>query len=451
MAVMKVFAGPPGTGKTWRAARSAVDLLRPGTADTDVQRVHEELVEEGRIVWVTFHPSYSYEDFVEGFRPEETPTGNVVYSIVPGPFLHACRTASAAVSANRFSVGQLLGPGGRYRVTHVEAGGLVLTTVANKRGDAVAGEGDEPAQAFVDFWTLKRFADHNLPVSDLRLPGTQNARRQEVSRLTGVPTTFFPNSSRHAAVYEALQSEGEVIEPTEVVLVIDEINRADLSRVFGELITLLEFDKRQGAAEERRVTLTYSGKPLSVPKTLSVIGTMNTADKSLSTVDLALRRRFEFVLISPDPLLTPVEYGGTNVRDMFAAMNRRLVALNGSENLIGHADYMLTKLDEVRDREGYATDENGQLSAVAHTLRSKTVPFLVDLFRGDYELVRFVTGGDLFKEDSLDDLSEALHALGKLDAKPIISEASWWEPKHKDWDRFRFATRFPITAGHIAS
>ncbi|MGO7000372.1 McrB family protein [Rhizobium leguminosarum] len=442
MAIMKVFAGPPGTGKTWNAARQAVELLRPGTTVAEVQRVHEELVDEGRIVWVTFHPSYSYEDFVEGFRPEETPTGNVVYSIVQGPFLRACRTASAAVSANRFNVGQLLGPRDQYRVTHVEAGGLVLATVANRRGDAVAGEDDEPAQAFVDFWTLKKFADLNLPASDLRLPGTNYDRKKEVARLAGVPTTFFSNSSRHAAVYEALQAEGVVIQPTEVVMVIDEINRADLSRVFGELITLLEFDKRQGASEERRVTLTYSGNPLSVPATLSVVGTMNTADKSLSTVDLALRRRFEFVLVSPNPLLTPQNYGGVDVRAMFTMMNRRLMALNGSENLIGHADFMSSKLEELRDREAFAGDANGRLAAIAHTLRNKTVPFLVDLFRGDQDLVRFVVGSDMFDEDPLDDLSEALEALGRLDSHPLVTLALWWDPRHPTWDGARFAARY---------
>lgn len=446
MAVMKVFAGSPGTGKTWSAAREAVKLLRPRTAPENVQRIHEELVEEGRIVWVTFHPSYSYEDFVEGFRPEETPTGNVVYSIVPGPFLQACRTASAAVSANRFSVGQHLGPRDQYRVTHVEAGGLVLATVANRRGDAVAGEDDEPAQGFVDFWTLKKFADLGLPVSDLRLPGTQNERKKEVARLVGVPTTFFNNSGRHAAVYEALQTQGTVIEPTNVVLVIDEINRADLSRVFGELITLLEFDKRQGAAEQRRVTLTYSGKPLSVPATLSVIGTMNTADKSLSTVDLALRRRFEFVFVPPNPFLVPQNYGGIDVRSLFMTMNRKLMALNGSENLIGHADYMLTTMDELRVREGYANDEGGRIAAVAHILRNKTIPFLVDLFRGDQELVRFVAGPDLFDEDELSDLSEALQALGRMEAKSIVTPATWWDPRHETWNHSRFADRF-LTAG----
>jgi 5-methylcytosine-specific restriction protein B len=447
MAVMKVFAGSPGTGKTWNAARAAVELLRPGSSPDDVQRIHEELVGEGRIVWVTFHPSYSYEDFVEGFRPEETPTGNIIYSIVPGPFLQACRTASAAVSANRFSVGQLLGPRDRYRVTHVEAGGLVLATTANPRDDAVASEEDEPAQGFVDFWTLRKFADLSIPVTDLRLPGTQNARKQQVARLAGLPTTFFNNSSRHAAVYEALQDAGTIVKPTEVVLVIDEINRADLSRVFGELITLLEFDKRQGASEQREIRLTYSGKPLSVPSTLSVIGTMNTADKSLSTVDLALRRRFEFVLVAPDASLVPRKYGGADVRSMFISMNRRLMALNSSDNLIGHADYMATKLEELRERENFPARDDGRLAAVAHTIRNKTVPFLIDLFRGDHSLVRFVAGGDLFKEDALEDLSEELHALGRRDADPIVTLGDWCDPRNAAWDAPRFASRFPASDG----
>ncbi|MER9102676.1 AAA family ATPase [Mesorhizobium sp. M0848] len=440
MAVMKVFAGPPGTGKTWRAAREAVEILRPATPEAEIQRVHQELVQEGRIIWVTFHPSYSYEDFVEGFRPEETPSGNVVYSITPGPFLRACEAASSAVSANRFSIGQKLGP---YRVTHIEAGGLVLESVV-KRTDSVATEEDKPAQGFVDFWTLRRFAEHNLSASDFRLGGTKNARRQVVSRLTGLPTTEFTNASRHAAVYEALQAEGLPVKATEVVLVIDEINRADLSRVFGELITLLEFDKRQGASEERQVNLTYSGKPLSVPATLSIVGTMNTADKSLSTVDLALRRRFEFIMVPPNPELVAAAYGGLKVREMFTGMNRRLTALNGSENLIGHADYLEAKLEELRQREGYLADDAGRRAALAHTLRNKTLPFLIDLFRGELGLVRFVIGAELFDEDALADLSENLQVLGKLDAEPVLTPAKWWDPKSVAWDLQRFAARLGL-------
>jgi len=442
MAVMKIFAGPPGTGKTWHAAREAVRVLQPGTSDADIQRVHQDLVREGRIIWVTFHPSYSYEDFVEGYRPQETDSGNIVYSVVPGPFLTACKAASSAVSPNRFSVGQRLG---NYRVAHVESGGLVLESVEVNRKDRVAGEDDRPARAFVDFWTLRVFEEHKLPASDFRLPGTANARRQQVSRLTGLPTTFLTNSSRYAAVYEALQQDGLPLLPKDVVLVIDEINRADISRVFGELITLLEYDKRQGAAEERQVTLTYSRRPLSVPANLSIIGTMNTADKSLTSVDLALRRRFEFITIGPDASLVPATYGGINVRALFTELNRRLSAVNGPDLLVGHADFMLEALEDARARAGHPDDEFGRAASLASVLRTKTLPFLDDLFRGDRSFVRFVLGADLFEEASLTDLSTELEGLGRLDAEAVVQVADWWDPKGGGWNVEGFVRRFPVT------
>jgi len=433
MAVMKVFAGPPGTGKTWRAAREAVDVLRPGTPAADVQRVHQELVEQGLIVWVTFHPSYSYEDFVEGYRPAETPEGNVTYAIVPGPLLRACATADMPVGPSRFHEGQRLGV---YTVTHVEPGGVVLSSTT-QREDAVTGAGRQ----FVDFWTIRLFRELGLGAGDMRLGGQRAEERREVARVTGLPTTFLTNSSRHAAVYEYLENDPQ---PTPVVLVIDEINRADLSRVFGELITLLEFDKRQGASEERSVTLTYSGKPFSVPAQLSVIGTMNTADKSLSAVDLALRRRFEFILVPPDPALTPESYGAVDIRALYTAINRRLAALNGSENLVGHADYMETKLEELRIREGYSDDDDGRLRAVAHTLRQKTVPFLADLFRADWRQIRFVAGPGLFETDDLSDLADGLQDLGHSEAVGLVKAADWWDPAiPAAWNAGRFRKLCP--------
>lgn len=443
MAVMKIFAGPPGTGKTWHAAREAVRILRPDTRESDMQRVHQELVREGRIIWVTFHPSYSYEDFVEGYRPQETEAGNVVYSVVPGPFLRACQAASTAVSANRFTVGQRLGS---YRVSHVEGGGLVLESVAVKRKDRVAGEEDAPAQGFVDFWTLRRFEELGLSAADFRLHGGRNQRRQQVSRLTGLPTTWFTNSSRHAAVFEALQQDGFPLQSSDVVLVIDEINRADLSRVFGELITLLEFDKRQGQPEERQVLLTYSKRPFSVPPALSIIGTMNTADRSLSAVDLALRRRFEFVTVAPDPELVPPSYGGINVRALFAELNRRLAAVNGTDLLIGHAEFLEATLEQLRTREKLTADDAGRAAAVAHVMRFKTLPFLDDLFRGDRTLVRFVAGSDLFVEDQLGDLNDELQALGRVDADPVLAADAWWDPRDRAWDHRAFQKRYPGTA-----
>ena len=449
MALMKVFAGPPGTGKTWNAARAAVELLAPGTDDADVQVVHNRLVDEGRIIWVTFHPSYSYEDFVEGYRPEETAEGNLVYSIVSGPFLRACQAATGRVDANRFQVGEIVrtARGKEYRVTHVEAGGVVLATMNNARQDAVAGEDDEPARGYVDFWTLRQFADQDRPVEDLRIPGTQNERKKDVARELGLPTTFFNNSGRHAAIYEALGQGVHPVEPRDVVLVIDEINRADLSRVFGELITLLEFDKRQGAPEERQVDLTYSGRPLSVPATLSVIGTMNTADRSLSTVDLALRRRFEFEEVPPDPELVPEAYGTVPLRAVFREINRRLTAAGAGEMLVGHADYMETKLEELRVREGHGDDDDGRARALASVLRNKTLPYIDDLFRGDRTFGPFALGHELFEVEDHADLEEELADLGRSAAARHVIPAGWWDARSPDFDAGRFAGALVVPIG----
>jgi 5-methylcytosine-specific restriction protein B len=434
-AFMKIFAGPPGTGKTYAAAREAVRILMPGADEAAFDTNHRRLVEEGRIIWVTFHPSFSYEDFVEGFRPEPTETGAISYRIVPGPFLRACQATSTMVSANRFSVGQILGLRDQYEVAHVEAGGLVLKARAVTREDAVA----DTAYGFVDFWTLRRFEEAGLGVDALRIPGSQNERKQEIARKVGLPTTFFANSGRHAAVYDYLRQAGTSAGVTPIVLVIDEINRADLSRVFGELITLLEFDKRQGAAEERRVLLTYSQKPFSVPSELSIIGTMNTADKSLSSVDLALRRRFEFILVSPDPSRTPVSYGGLNVRLFFGAMNRRLAHVSGIENSIGHADYMELKMEELRIREGFKDSSDGKVKAFAQTLRTKTVPFLIDLFRSDWNRVRAVVGSLLFESmQAPNDIPEEILDIIDVDAVGLWSAAEWWDPKAGSWDPSRF-------------
>jgi 5-methylcytosine-specific restriction protein B len=434
--VMKIFAGPPGTGKTYRAAREAVRVLRPNTPEADFQRVHQALVEQGLIVWVTFHPSYSYEDFVEGFRPVETREGHVSYSIVPGPFLRSCATASMPVGPSRFHVGQQLG---RYTVEHIEEGGLVLGAPV-QREDAVAAAGKQ----FVDFWTLRLFRELRLTASDFRISGANNERKQEVARLTGLPTTFLANSSRHAAVFEHLERDAQA---TPVVLVIDEINRADLSRVFGELITLLEFDKRAGASEERAVTLTYSGRPFKVPAQLSIIGTMNTADKSLSSVDLALRRRFEFILMSVEEALAPRSYGDLNVQALFANVNRRLSALNGRENLVGHADFIQSKLEELRVREGFADDNDGRVKTLAHTLRTKVLPFLMDLFRSNWNAVRFVLGTELFEEEDQSDLESDMELVGELDPSASWRVADWWDPRTSAWDGARFAS---AVARHVA-
>ncbi|MFA5617342.1 MAG: AAA family ATPase [Syntrophorhabdaceae bacterium] len=164
---------------------------------------------------------------------------------------------------------------------------------------------------------------------------------------------------------------------------IDEINRGNIANVFGELITLIENDKRKGCKNELSATLPYSGEEFSVPKNLYIIGTMNTADRSVEVLDTALRRRFSFLEMNPKPeLLAEPEYqcDGIDLETLLKTINARIEKLMDKDYCIGHSYFM--------------TIENKQnpLKELRHIFNNKIIPLLQEYFYGDWGKIMLVLG-----------------------------------------------------------
>lgn len=166
------------------------------------------------------------------------------------------------------------------------------------------------------------------------------------------------------------------------VLIIDEINRGNVSRIFGELITLLEPDKRSGGSDSRSVVLPYSKKRFSVPQNLYVLGTMNTADKSLAQIDLALRRRFEFVELQPAPTqLGDLQVHGVKIADLLDVLNQRIEVLLDRDHTIGHAYFWsLREIENTTERE----------AKLAEIFQKRIIPLLQEYFFSDWERIGWV-------------------------------------------------------------
>lgn len=169
------------------------------------------------------------------------------------------------------------------------------------------------------------------------------------------------------------------------VFIIDEINRGNISKIFGELITLIEDSKREGELEAMSVILPYSKEKFSVPKNVYILGTMNTADRSISLMDTALRRRFEFIEMMPDEDLLDkvVVEEDIKIHKMLKIMNQRIEALYDREHTLGHAFFMPPK-----------NEEKVTINQLESIFKNKIIPLLQEYFYEDYEKIMLVLGID---------------------------------------------------------
>lgn len=176
------------------------------------------------------------------------------------------------------------------------------------------------------------------------------------------------------------------------VFIIDEINRGNISKIFGELITLIESTKRAGMVEAASVILPYSGKTFSVPSNVYILGTMNTADRSIALMDTALRRRFQFIEMMPDSeVLRKIhadKVEDLDVATMLDKINERITFLYDREHTIGHAFFTRLK-------------EDATIEKLRSIFEKSVIPLLQEYFYEDYQKIQLVLGDNAKSDDSL--------------------------------------------------
>lgn len=348
----QILYGPPGTGKTYNTVLEAARIIT-GNEAID----HEESLRvfksnlDNQIEFITFHQNYSYEDFIQGLRPDTENGSALTFEKKDGVFkriadralknLEASKNPASAKKEFELVFSELIKPlndGDQDEVQiKMKKSSFYITEVGEKSIAFRKSNGDSEHTLSIN--TLYKMYDKG--VNDIILGGLQP----------------YYNSILELLL-EKGKSQVKAVERKNYVIIIDEINRANISRVFGELITLIEDDKRSEGVIPLKVTLP-SGDPFIVPSNLYIIGTMNTADKSIALLDIALRRRFEFKSMYTlyNDLEKPIHDA-----DKLLKINEAIISRKNHDFMIGHAYFM------------------GEDYNLEKTINTKVIPLLLEYF-----------------------------------------------------------------------
>lgn len=335
-----------------------------------IKSKYDEYVQSNNIRFVTFHQSYSYEEFVEGIKPVVDKNGNISYKVTDGVFKQLCNDALKPLIVERGD--QFENRDSNFTVTTINNQSV---TIQKDDGSIIVF----PTDLILNL--LKLIQDGVLTIQSITDRTHNDIHISDYFDVKYDKYIFGQNSVLKPFIEFLIEKNEDSVRSRNFVLIIDEINRGNISRIFGELITLLEDTKRLGKPEALTLKLTYSGQQegsteFGVPSNVYIIGTMNSADRSIALIDTALRRRFTFYNYPSKSNLISDNIEGINVRLLFETMNKRIEFLLDSDHLLGHGYFM--HIDSK--------------SSLASTFRNKILPLLGEYFYGDFEKIKLILG-----------------------------------------------------------